>query len=69
MESVDQQLRQLKENYEHMTEGELYALAEKAYDLTEIARKALQAVIAGKKLAIQLKLDLLSLSGLRMRTL
>ena len=46
MESVDQQFRQLKENYERMTEGELCALAEKAYDLTEIAREALQAVIA-----------------------
>lgn len=57
MESVDQQFWQLKEKYEHMTEGELYSLAEKAYDLTEIAREALQAVIARKKLAILLKLD------------
>ena len=45
MESVDQQFLRQKENYEHMTEGELYALAEKAYDLSEIAREALQAVI------------------------
>jgi DNA-directed RNA polymerase subunit M/transcription elongation factor TFIIS len=57
MESVDQQFRRQKENYEHMTEGELYALAEKAYDLTEIAREALQAIIAEKGLAVQLKLD------------
>ena len=57
MESVDQQFRRQKENYEHMTEGELYAFAEKAYDLTEIAREALQAVIAEKGLAVRLKLD------------
>ena len=57
MESVDQQFRQLKENYEHMTEGQLYALAEKAYDLTEIAREALQAVIAEKGFMVRLNLD------------
>ena len=57
MESVDQQFRQLKENYEHMTEGELYALAEKAYDLTEIAREALQAVISERDFTVQLKLE------------
>ena len=57
MESVDQQLRQQKENYEHMTEGELCALAEKAYDLTEIAREALQAVITEKGVDLRLKLD------------
>jgi rubrerythrin len=57
MESVDQQLRQLKENYEHMTEDELCALAEKAYDLTEIAREALQAVIMEKGVDAPLKLE------------
>ena len=57
MESLDQQFRQLKENYEHMTEGELCALAEKAYDLTEIAREALQAVIVEKGIDLQLKMD------------
>lgn len=57
MESVDQQLRQLKETYEHMTEAELYAVAEKACGLTEIAREALQAVIMEKGLDLQLKLD------------
>jgi hypothetical protein len=57
MESVDQQFRQLKEKYEHMTEGELNALAEKAYDLTEIAREALQAVIMEKGVDIRLKMD------------
>jgi rubrerythrin len=57
MESVDQQFRQLKENYERMTEGELAAIAERAYDLTEIAREALQAVIMEKGLDLQLKLD------------
>jgi DNA-directed RNA polymerase subunit M/transcription elongation factor TFIIS len=57
MESVDQQFRQLKEKYEHMTEGELNALAEKAYDLTEIAREALQAVIMEKGVDVRLKID------------
>jgi DNA-directed RNA polymerase subunit M/transcription elongation factor TFIIS len=57
MESVDQQFRQLKEKYEHMTEGELNALAEKAYDLTEIAREALQAVIMEKGVDVRLKMD------------
>jgi hypothetical protein len=57
MESVDQQLRRQKENYAHMTEGELCALAENAYDLTEIARDALQAVITEKGLDLRLKLD------------
>ena len=57
MESIDQQFQQQKEDYEHMSEGELYALAEKAYDLTEIAREALQAVIMEKGLALRLKLD------------
>jgi len=57
MESVDQQLRQQKENYEHMTEGELCALAEDAYDLTEIAREALQAVITKKGYDVRLKLE------------
>jgi hypothetical protein len=54
MESVDQQVRQLKENYQQMTEGELCAVAENAYDLTEIAREALQAVISERSLGIQL---------------
>ena len=57
MDSVDQQLRQQKENYEHMTEGELCALAEDAYDLTEIAREALQAVLSERGIAVRLKLE------------
>jgi hypothetical protein len=56
MESVDHQLRQQKENYEHMTEDELCALAEEAYDLTEIAREALQAVITERGFTVQLQL-------------
>jgi len=57
MESVDQQLRELKENYERMTEGELCALAEEAYDLTDIAREALQAVITEKGIPVQLRVE------------
>jgi DNA-directed RNA polymerase subunit M/transcription elongation factor TFIIS len=57
MKSVDQQWQQLKENYTHMTEGELCALAEDAYDLTEIAREALQAVLSQRGIAVRLKLE------------
>lgn len=57
MKSVDQQWQQLKENYEHMTEGELCVLAEQAYDLTDIAREALQAVLSEKGIAVRLGLD------------
>lgn len=57
MESVDQQLQQLKENYEHMTEDDLCALAEDAYDLTDIAREALQAVITERGFTVRLKLE------------
>ena len=61
MESVNQQFRQLKENYERMTEGELAAIAERAYDLTEIAREALQVVIMEKGVDIPIKMDPLAL--------
>ena len=57
MESLEQQWQQLKERYAQMTEDELAALAEKAYDLTEIAREALQAVIMEKGLDLRLTLD------------
>ena len=62
MESVEQQFLQLKEDYEQMTEGELYALAEKAYALPENAREALQAVITEKGIDIWLKLPLAPLA-------
>jgi rubrerythrin len=61
MESLDQQFRQQKENYERMTEGELAAIAERAYDLTEIAREALQAVIMEKGVDIRIKMEPLAL--------
>jgi rubrerythrin len=57
MESVDQQLLQLKERYAQMTEDELAALAQAASDLTEVAQEALQAVIAERGLDIQLKME------------
>lgn len=57
MESVDQQLRQQKEIYEHMTEGELCALAENANDLTKIAREALQAVLSEKGITVRLRVE------------
>jgi DNA-directed RNA polymerase subunit M/transcription elongation factor TFIIS len=57
MESVDQELQQLKENYSRMTEEELAAIAEDAYDLTDIAREALQAVVTERGFTVQLKLE------------
>jgi hypothetical protein len=39
-----------------MTEDELCALAEEAYDLTEVAREALQAVITERGFTVRLKL-------------
>lgn len=57
MESVDQQLRQAKEHYARMKEGELYALAEDAYDLTDIGREALQAVIKERGFTVRLNLE------------
>ncbi|HKV95162.1 MAG TPA: hypothetical protein VJW20_21635 [Candidatus Angelobacter sp.] len=57
MESVDQQFRQQKENYEHMTEDQLRVLAWNAYDLTETAREALQAVITERGFTVQLRLE------------
>jgi hypothetical protein len=57
MESADQQFRQQKENYEHMTVGELCALAGEAYNLTDIGREALQAVIAERGIAVRLTLE------------
>jgi hypothetical protein len=57
MESIDpqQQSRQLRETYSQMTEEELCAVAEDAFDLTPVAREALQAIISDRHLAIQLK--------------
>ena len=57
MSSVDQQWQQLKENYTRMTKEELAAIAKKAYNLTEIAREALQSVIMEKGLDLQLTMD------------
>ncbi len=55
MESVDQQWQCLRENYARMTEDELGAVADDAYDLTPVAREALQAEISGRGLNIELK--------------
>ena len=57
MASIDpeHEWRQLKETYGQMTEDELSAVAEDAYDLTPIAREVLQAEIAARGLPIQLK--------------
>jgi hypothetical protein len=54
MESVDQEFRLAKEHYAGMMEGEIGALAAEAYNLTEIGREALAAVIAEKGFKMQL---------------
>jgi DNA-directed RNA polymerase subunit M/transcription elongation factor TFIIS len=62
MESVDRKSQWLKENYAHMTEDELCAVAKDAYDLTEIAREALQAVITERGFTVRLNLERPALS-------
>ncbi len=52
---VEQQWRDLRENYGRMMEGELAVIAESAYELTDIAREALQSVISERGLDISLK--------------
>jgi hypothetical protein len=56
MESVDvqEQWHDLRETYSQMREEELRRVAEDAFDLTQIAREALQSVIAERGLKIQL---------------
>lgn len=54
MESVDQQLRLAKEYYAGMMGGEIGTLAAEAYNLTDIGREALAAVIAEKGFKFQL---------------
>jgi DNA-directed RNA polymerase subunit M/transcription elongation factor TFIIS len=55
MESVDQQFRLAKEHYAGMTDGEIGALADDAYNLTEVGREALAAVISERGMGLQLK--------------
>jgi len=59
MASLDQeqQWRQLKENYARMTEDELCAIAEDAYELTDVAREALKSVITERALDLRLNTE------------
>ncbi|HEY2499687.1 MAG TPA: hypothetical protein VGK24_21720 [Candidatus Angelobacter sp.] len=47
--------RRLAENYSRMTEGELAAMAEKAYDLIPVAKETLEAEIRNRGLRIPLQ--------------
>jgi len=47
--------RRLAEQYAQMDEDELQALANRGYELTEVARRALQAEISRRGLAIKLR--------------
>jgi DNA-directed RNA polymerase subunit M/transcription elongation factor TFIIS len=47
--------RQLSETYAAMTDGELQAVADEAYELTDIARQALQAEISRRGLPFELR--------------
>lgn len=51
---VNEQWRRLQENYAAMADEELEAIAKQAYDLTDIARQALQAEISRRNLTIEL---------------
>ena len=52
---VNQQWRELQENYAAMSDEELETVAQDAYDLTDVARQALQAEIARRDLRIELQ--------------
>lgn len=53
---ANQQWRELAENYAALVDEELEAIALQAYDLTDIARQALQAEISRRHLNIELQL-------------
>ena len=55
--NVSKQWRVLEETYSQMGEEELRDLAGKAYDLTDLAKQALQAQISSRGLKIQLRED------------
>jgi DNA-directed RNA polymerase subunit M/transcription elongation factor TFIIS len=57
MDTLDplQQWQELSEVYRGKSEGELEAMAETAYDLTDIARQALRAEISARNLDLQLR--------------
>lgn len=52
---MEQQWRDLRENYGRMMDGELEVIAESAYELTDIAREALQSAITERGLNVALK--------------
>jgi predicted metal-dependent enzyme (double-stranded beta helix superfamily) len=47
--------RRLQEMYVQMSEGEVRAVADEGYDLTELARHALQAEISRRGLNVQIR--------------
>jgi DNA-directed RNA polymerase subunit M/transcription elongation factor TFIIS len=51
----NRQWRQLSETYAAMADEELQAVAEEAYELTDIARQALQAEITRRALPVELR--------------
>jgi DNA-directed RNA polymerase subunit M/transcription elongation factor TFIIS len=57
MKSIDpsQEWQRFKETYSLMSEDELQAVADEAFDLTDIAKQVLQSEIFGRGLSIQLK--------------
>jgi DNA-directed RNA polymerase subunit M/transcription elongation factor TFIIS len=52
---IQEQWRRLQENYASLADEELEAIAREAYDLTDIARQALQAEISRRQLTIALR--------------
>jgi len=53
---VTQQWRELQENYSNMTDDELEAITLEGYDLTDIAKQALQGEISRRQLPLELQL-------------
>jgi len=52
---VNEQWRELQENYAGMSEDELQSVAQDAYDLTDMAKQALGAEISRRNLKIDLQ--------------
>lgn len=55
MKSIDREWRELAERYSQMSEGEVQALANEAYELTDMARDVLRGEISRRGLHMQLR--------------
>ena len=54
---INQQWRELQENYSAMSDEEIEGVAQEAYDLTDFARQVLQTEISRRQLKIEMRLQ------------